>query len=615
LLLALGLVYAPIVGHDWVSYDDEQYLLANPHVRQGLDWGQIRWVFAHAYAGNYHPLTWLSHMLDVELFGLRPAPHHLVNVGLHALNAVLVLFLLAEVFSCPLLALFGAGFFALHPLRVESVAWAAERKDVLCAAFFLAASWLYLRYGRRPTRAKFAGVSLLLALALLAKPMAVTLPLVFLLFDRWPLARVEAHGWRALLLEKLPWFALAGLAALATLWAQRAGGATSSVAVLPLDLRLLNAAASVWTYVRQTVFPSALSVFYPHAVVLTDAPRQALLWPALAGVGLVGVGILVAWKGARRFPALALGTAYFLVTLLPVLGIVQVGTQAHADRYTYLPTLGLGLVLLGLAERWATRRALGIVAGVVLAALSLRARAQLGHWRDTRALFEHALEVEPRNYLAHSQLGELALAEGDVPAARAAFERALALHPRFAHALGKLALCALAEEHLEEAERRLDVALSLDPVDGELNLNRAVVALERGELAEAERRLTRCAERDPSDPDVLFNLGVVALRAQRPADAEARFEQTLALAPEHADAWSNLGQVRLARSNGAGARAAFQRAAELLPNDPLAHFNLGVACRTLGDVTAARAAFVRALELDSTFELARTTLAALEDKP
>jgi tetratricopeptide (TPR) repeat protein len=454
------------------------------------------------------------------------------------------------------------------------------------------------------------------ALALLAKPMAVTLPALVLLLDVWPLQRwrpaATGRARAALLLEKLPLLALAALGALTTLWAQSAAGSTSSLGALGPGLRLLNALASLAAYVGQTFRPLELSVFYPHAAIVAAAPVRALLAPAAAGLALLVLGLVLAWRARHRAPGALLGLALFLLLLAPVIGLVQVGTQAHADRYTYLPSVGLcaalvaGAVALGAGRRSA---ALGFAVSALLGVIT---NVQLGVWHDTRSLFAHALELDERNYLAHSKLGEVALAEGDIPAARTAFQRALDLYPRFAHALGKVALCDLAERKLEDARERLTRALAWEPDDYELRLNLGVVELERGELEAAERHFAACRARAPAGPDALLNLGVVAQRRQRWEDAQARFEEAVALAPEHGDAWSHLGQARLARGDLRAAEAAFRRAAELAPEDPLAHFNLGVALRKQSQREAAEAAFRRALALDPELEPARAALHELE---
>ncbi|HEX6884363.1 MAG TPA: tetratricopeptide repeat protein [Planctomycetota bacterium] len=610
LVLAVLWVYAPVRGHEWVRYDDEVYVFENAQVARGLDAEGVAWAFQSRHAGNYHPLTWLAHQLDVQLFGLDPGPHHLVNVALHALNAVLAFLLLAAWLGSGWAGALGAAVFALHPLRVESVAWIAERKDVLCATFLLVALLLYLRHGRAPSAGRYAACLLALALALLAKPMAVTFPALALCLDLAPLGRARSVPWRRLVLEKLPFAALALAGAAATLWAQSAAGATSSLAGLALELRLANALRTLWVYVQQSLWPSGLMVFYPHAAALAEAPLRALLPGAAAGLALLVAGGLGAWRLRARRPAVLSGLAFCLCALAPVVGIVQVGTQAHADRYTYLPSLGL-IAAVGAALALLPRpRLVGALALAGAAALALAARAQVGVWRDTRTLFTHALRVDEGNYLAHAKLGELALEEGDLEGARARFERALALQPRFAHALGKLALCDLAEGELAAARARLLAARALEPDDPELRLNLGVVELERGELAAARAHFEAVRALDPGNAVAHFDLGLLAQRAGEPGPAEEHYRAALALAPGHVEAWSNLGQLQLAAGRLAEAEAALRRAGELAPEDALAHFNLAVVLERRGDAAGAEAAFARAFALDPGLAELRRTLPA-----
>jgi len=608
-LLALALVlgvlalYAPVRAHEWVRYDDDVYVLENPHVREGFQADSVRTVFTGELAANYHPLTWLSHMLDVELFGLEPAGPHLVNVGLHALNGVLVLYLLAALGLTPLVAGLGAALWAWHPLRVESVAWAAERKDVLCAAFFLAALAAYLAHARRPSRARLGGSLALFALALLSKPMAVSLPLVLVLLDRGVLAR---RG-RAVWLEKLPFFALAALASALTLWAQSRGGSTSDAGELALELRALNALATLGVYLRQSLWPSGLAVFYPHAAEVPETARAALLAPAALGFVLVAAWSFAGWRLRTRAPLLGLGGGLALVMLLPVLGLVQVGTQAHADRYTYLPAFGLVLAVVGTLPARAR-----LVAALALVPLAVLTRAQVHVWRDTRTLFEHALALDPTNHVAHMKLGELARDAGELERARQCFKSSVEHAPRYVLAWNELGLSELGLGDVVAARRALERAYALDPADAETALNLGVVVLEEGDLARADR-LFLAAERGlPGEPDLPFNRGCVALAGGDHEAAEAFFHATLALDERHVGAWSNLAQLALAEGRVDAALEGFARSAELAPRDAVAQFNLGIAAQAAGDAERARAAFRRALALDPALAPARARLEALD---
>ncbi|HEX6884364.1 MAG TPA: tetratricopeptide repeat protein [Planctomycetota bacterium] len=595
LVAAVGLLYWPVRTHGFVSYDDEVYLLGNPHVARGLDWQAVRWVFTHAHAANYHPLTWLSHMLDVELFGLAPGPHHLVNVGLHALNAVLVLLLARALLGNVWAAAAAAALFALHPLRVESVAWASERKDLLCASFYLATLLAWLRYGRAPSPGRYLAALGLALLALLAKPMAVTLPGALLLLDLWPLGRLDpAHPWRArppanmarLLLEKLPFLVLAALGALSTWLAQEVGGAASGLVAVPLELRAWNALAACGTYLGQSLWPVRLAVFYPLAALVEEQPRAALLGPALAsGAALVGLGLL-AWRLRARAPWLLVGWAWFLGLLVPVIGLKQVGMQAHADRYTYLPLLALAWSLAGAGLALARRRprlvpALTGATLLVLALLALRSRAQLATWRDTPALFEHALATTEANYVAHAALGNHWIAVGDPARARTHLEAALGIY-----ALEPTALTGLARLELDAGNARAAEALLVRAKQVHASkwvryhMGRAKLAL--GNPEAAAREFAAALELDPSLVDAHYNLGQVLFHLGRRDEARAAFARTLALDEGHAGAHNGLGALALEAGDLPAAERHFARALELDPGYADARHNLELVRRRRG---------------------------------
>jgi len=596
LVLVLGVVwiYAPVRAHGFVSYDDEVYLTANPHVAKGLDPTEIAWVFAHDHAANYHPLTWMSHMLDVELFGLEPGPHHLVNVGLHALNALLVLALLTRLTGSTAAAYLGAALWAWHPLRVESVAWASERKDVLCALFFLATVHAHLSHARAPSAARLALVALCSALALLAKPMAVTLPAVLLVLDLTVLGRRGKGPW----LEKLPLVVLAAAGALSTWLAQEVGGATTNITSLPLDLRLLNALRSFAVYLGQTLWPLDLACFYPLAALVSDEPRRELVPLALLGLGLVVGAAWLGWRERARRPWLLAGVLWTLGTLVPVIGLKQVGSQAHADRYTYLPLVGLTWVAAaGACELLRGRRLVTAGCALVLMALVPLARRQVSVWRDTESLFTHALAVTERNYIAHTGLGSWLLEQGRGAEAAEQFRAALELNPLDANALTGLGRLELDRGELAAAEAHLLGARAI--VDSKwvrYHMGRLRLLQQAPELALKEYRAALAL--DPSLVDAHFNSGQLLFHLQRQEEARASFEQALALAPEHAGAWNGVGALALAEDQPERAAEAFLRAVEADPEYADAHHNLSVALERLGRAEEARASRAEAQRLN-----------------
>jgi len=628
LALAVLALYWPVRGHEFVSYDDEVYLKANPHVARGLDWGEIRWAFGFEhYAANYHPLTWLSHMLDVQLFALEPGPHHLVNAALHALNAVLVFFLCRALLESAWAAALAAALFALHPLRVESVAWASERKDVLCAAFFLAALLAYVRYGRAPSLGRYAWVVVLFALSLLAKPMAVTFPCVLLLLDFWPLRRfsggaatplalapslapthpgeTRAEEPRArfrygLLLEKLPLAALAALGAVATWLAQE--GAASGTGAVPLDQRLWNALASYGVYLRESFWPARLAVYHPLASMVEADPLAVLRLPAVLGALVLVSVSAVAWRQRARWPWFLVGWLWFLGTLVPVIGLKQVGTQAHADRYTYLPLIGVAWSVGGLARElvraWPRARlGLGALSVAALLALSLATRAQLATWQDTPTLFEHAIAVTEKNHLAHAALGAYWLEKGERERAEKELTTALgycALDPNALTTLGKLYLDA---GELEAAERQLTLAKRLGATKW-VRYQLGRLRSQQHDFARAAREFEAALELDPSLVDAHYNLGQVRYNLGDEAGARASFERALALDGAHAGAWNGVGVLALEAGDAVEAERCFRRALEKDPDYADALNNLGVALERQGLMEEARRCYAEARALD-----------------
>jgi tetratricopeptide (TPR) repeat protein len=528
LALVTFALYARAARNGFVAYDDPVYVSENPVVARGLTLEGLRWACG-ARAGNWHPLTWASHMLDVQLFGLEPGAHHLSSAALHALNAWLVYLALARLTRARGAALFAAAFFALHPLRVESVAWASERKDVLSGTFFALTLLAYERYARRGGLGPYLLVALCLALGLMAKSMLVTLPLLLLLLDWWPLARLGGSarptappspaptrpgkrdgpgaGFR-LLLEKSPLLALALGVSWVTFRIQRGAGAVGDLKAFTLAERAANALRSCAVYLEQSLWPAELSCIVPHpaAVARKDELLGALYLPAALCALLLAALSLLAWWQRRRRPQLFLGWCWYLGLLLPVVGLVQVGVQAHADRYTYLPGIGLalalGVTLAELAGR--SRRARMLVAscaGLWLFALSALTWRQIGVWRDSRTLFEHALAVGERNYVALTYLGQVERRAGDPARARELLERSLEFQPRQLEAMRELALACDQLGDREASRRAWRRVLRNDPESALAHRRLGATLFELGEGEEARAHLEQALRLAPDDPE------------------------------------------------------------------------------------------------------------------
>ncbi len=575
--------HEPIVGHDFTVCDDNVYIYEKPQIVSGLTWEHVVWAFADAHEGNWHPLTWISHMLDWQLFSQGswepdnhrykyswPGGHHLVSMGIHCINAVL-LFLALRMLTGTLWPSFVvAALFGVHPLRVESVAWAAERKDVLCGLFWMAAMLAYAGYARRrPLRqssppevagtiAIYVLVSLFLALGLMAKSMIVTLPCVFILLDIWPLGRWKRALWSrgrrdldpdlfavgGLLLEKIPWFLMVLGDSLVTFYGQEKGVALNSWAGLPLSHRLWNAVVSYGEYLRQTVWPTGLAPFYTHPAMIPNGWTRDFYIRFYVYSGLLTAITLLAIWFFRKRPFLAIGWFWYLGTLIPVIGIWQVGTQARADRYTYLPMIGVYLMVAWLlkeiADRWPeTRVALAVSSVVVLAALSAVTFRQVSYWADSYKLFGHAAQVTDKNYFAYNHIGIVYDSDAKKMAGLDAEEAAALFSHVSQYFPGP-------PQKLDEARKR---QWSLDVPDEDFTA--AALKLDRFQKQQLLFDYSADAFQATIDikPDYDFgnnNLGVYYARRGGPEDlqlAEKFFSGALMSNQRYADAYNNLGII------------------------------------------------------------------------
>jgi len=446
IVAATAAVFAPVLGYDWLNYDDPIYVTDNPAIRLGLSPEAVAWAFSNFHGANWFPLTWLSWMLDYEIRGMQPAVFHGTSVLLHMASAGVLFAALTRLTGCALRSAFVAAVFAVHPLHVESVAWIAARKDPLSGLFFFLAILAYAPPVHREGGRRMPWVFVWMALSLMAKPIAVTLPFVLLLLDAWPLRRLQrldGAGWdatriRSAVVEKLPLFALTAVAGIVTVMAQSSGGALASLDQASLGSRLANALVAYTGYLGKAFWPTELAVFYPHQGELASGARVAF-----SAIGLVATTALAA-VAARRQPAVLVGWLWYLGTLVPVIGLVQVGSQAMADRYMYLPLVGLALAVAWgvpalLPDRAWRGRALAALAIGVIAALCGAASLQVRHWRDSESLFRHALAVTEDNHVAHAYLGDTLLAQGRTSEALPLFREAVRLRPDFLSATNNLA--------------------------------------------------------------------------------------------------------------------------------------------------------------------------------
>jgi tetratricopeptide (TPR) repeat protein len=558
-------VWFPVTRAAFINLDDNVYVTENRHVASGLTAEGIRWAFTNGHAGLWHPLAWLSHMLDVQLFGLDPAGHHATSLVLHVANVALLFLLLRRMTRATWPPVVAAALFALHPLRVESVAWVAERKDVLSVFFGFVALHAYVSYTAARSLGRYVLVLLAFACAVMAKPMLVTLPAVMLLLDYWPLRRfgeretieTRAPSWIALVVEKLPLVAVAVISAVATLLAAREQSALVGLGDFSLRARVTTAVVSYASYLRKAVWPIDLSVYYP----LAGPPGTY----QVAGSALLLVGVTAfAFFARRRSPYLLVGWLWFVGTLLPVSGILQTGGQAIADRFTYLPLAGLFVAVAWAVSdvRWPSivRTVLGVATVAGIALLAVATRRDLAHWQDGVALFSRALEVTQDNWLAHDSLGDALVKKGDFEAASTQFEAALRLSPDDAKIHYDLGVARVLQGQLDEGGSHFVEALRLRPgfADAEFNIGQILARQVRYE--EAIVYLEQAVRHDPSSANAHAGYGTALLHVGKIDEAITELLEATRLDPRHAIAHFNLARVFAAQGKAEEAGVHFDAA-------------------------------------------------------
>jgi tetratricopeptide (TPR) repeat protein len=642
-------VYLPTLRNDFVNYDDSDYVTANPHVQSGLKWENIEWAFTTGHASNWHPITWLSHMIDCQLFGQQPAMHHLVSVLFHVANVVLLVLLLNKMTGAVWRSVIVAALFALHPLHVESVAWASERKDVLSAFFFLLALMAYTRSRRGDEADSAAGficassprrlrtgaalswyflALLLFALGLISKPMLVTTPFVLLLLDYWPLQRFQLATFNLqpatlvrLLVEKLPFFALSVISCVITFLVQRKGGAVSTT--ISFGARAANAIVSYVHYVLDMFWPNHLSVLYPHPGTW---PTLQVLTSAIFLIVLTGVVLF----SVRKHPYLPVGWFWFIGMLVPAIGFVQVGIQCRADRYTYLPLIGLFIMLAwGVAElvthfSTATQTgslspsdggrgnetrarqeisnspALVFVTGVCvfsLAACAVVTFRQISYWRNSETLFRRAVQVTEKNYLAYNNLGFYLSNRGETAEAMENYRESLKIKPDYEDALNNLGYAYAGQKKYPEAIAYYEAALRIRPNHPEVNNNYGNALADVGRIDEAIAHFTIALQQKPEHANAHNNLGVALSMNGRYAEAIEHFHAALRYKPNDASSHSNLGNAYAIQGKFDLAIPEYQEAIRLNPKDSQALNNLANSLSSQGKLDEAISQYNAALNL------------------
>lgn len=611
LLFVTLALYWPTFHFDFVNYDDGEYIQGNTAIQHGLNWPTVLWAFKSGYASNWHPLTWISHSLDCQFYGLKAGGHHLTNVLIHAANAILLFQAFRIMTSALWRSAFVAALFAWHPVHVESVAWVSERKDVLSTFFWMLTLLAYARYVtefkvQSPKSKVWYGVALVcFALGLLSKPMLVTLPFVLLLVDYWPLGRImdlgksEGNSWSWkriswLALEKIPFFALAIVSSVVTFLVQRKGGAVSSS--ISLGARIANALVSYLRYTEKVLWPHNLSVLYPHP------GSWPVGWIAGAAAFLIAVSICVVLLGRNR-PYLPVGWFWFLGTLVPVIGLVQVGVQSMADRYTYVPAIGLFVMAAwGAAELLSViprrNELLGAGGVVILVACLLIAHKQISYWQNGETLFRHVVQVTENNYLAYNNLGFYLENHNQPEEAQTDYEKSLTINPNYEDAQNNLGHILAAKGRYAEAVVHYNIALRIKPslVEAHNNLGNALSSL--GKLDEAIAEYQTALRYKPDDEDAYNNLGIARAMQGKFEEAVQLLSKAVELKPTDAGAQSNLGNALAAQHKLDEAIEHYQIALRLKPGDSQSLNNLANVLTEKGRYDEARENYLAALKIN-----------------
>jgi tetratricopeptide (TPR) repeat protein len=671
---------------DFINYDDDIYVTENIHIRDGITTQAIRWAFTTGYAANWHPVTWMSHMLDVQLFGLKPRWHHLTNLLFHIANTLLIFFIFHRMTKAPWKSAFVAALFALHPLHVQSVAWVSERKDVLSTFFWMLATVAYIHYvehrtedGRQRSEDgekwtgilrfpssvfRYLAVFIFFALGLMAKPVLVTLPFTLLLLDYWPLQRFEqkkqaqeirteaskqgagtpasagvtssrrksggkrgplsaderkgesgkkrtgqgmveeekpaAHKnqWalvRPLLLEKIPLLALAALSCIVTYFAQKKGGAVVSFEGIPTGVRIANAWVSYIIYIGKTIWPNNLAVFYPH-------PGLRPLWQVLGAVLFLGAVTFAVIRTAKRFPYLAMGWLWFAGTLVPVIGIVQVGVQAMADRYTYIPLIGLFVMaawgIPELLKKWRYRKeALFALSALILPCFFIVTWSQVGYWRNSIALFDYALRVTSHNVLIQRARGSVYDKMGNYTKAIEDYDRAIEINPKYAEAYNDRGITYGKLGNYRRAIEDYDRAIEIYPKYASAYLNRGAAYSELGNQGQAISDYDRGVEFDPENADAYDSRGAAYAKLGDHRKAISDYDRAIEINPKHAGAYNGRGAAYYKLGNRNQALSDYDRAIEISPEYAEAYYNRGVLCQGLGKYRQAIENYNTAIEI------------------
>jgi len=621
LVLAIYAVYWQVSDHEFVYFDDSLYVTKNRYVQAGLSVEGFKWAFSFSEKGYWHPLTWLSHMLDCQLFGLNPGVHHLVNLMLHVANSVLLFLAFKRMTGARWQSAIVAALFALHPMNVESVAWVAGRKNLLSTLFWMLTMFTYVGYTEQPRFFRYVLVLIVFALGLLAKPMLVTLPLVLLLLDYWPLGRIRfeqsevgsnertvgsifggTKGSQAfrLVLEKIPLLAFSAFAINLSSLSVQVHGISISMDSVPVNLRIANAVVSYLKYIGNTIWPQNLAVFYPF-------PKMVPMWQSVSAAVLLICISLVVIRALKRAPYLTVGWLWYLGTLVPVIGLMQAGLwPAMADRWAYVPLIGIFIMvawgLSALAARWHFKRIWLVAAtAAVLSIFMITTKLQVGYWSDSITLFEHALKSATPCSAIHNNLGVALQKKGRIAEAISHYTEALRLNPNYAQAHNNLGITLRKQGRVAEAIRHFYVAVQVDPTYADPHFSIGNIMEQQGRITEAVRYYINALKLKPDYADAHTNLGYVLLQKGKVREALVYFQKAARLKPDSELVQNNLKSVLAIQRKIDEELANTQTALKQNPEDPVLYYKMGILYKKSGQLDEAMEQFRKALVLQPGF--------------
>ena len=544
LIAASLVVYWQITNHEFINYDDGLYVTENLHVKAGLTFESIKWAFTTFHASNWHPLTWLSHMLDYELYGLNPMGHHWTSLQIHLTNTLLLFFILQYMTGAIWKSAFVAALFALHPLHVESVAWVSERKDVLSAFFGMLTISAYIIYVKKRNLLRYSLVFIFLSLGLMAKPMLVTLPFVLLLLDFWPLERLKYYSpdqsskLFSLIYEKIPLFIPVTISSVLTLVAQHSS-ALKTLESFPLQARVANALISYTSYIGNTLWPLHLSVFYPFQ------ENSISFWHASGAALMIASSLFIAVNTSKKYPYISVGLLWFFITLFPVIGIIQVGDQAMADRYTYIPLIGIFIIFAwggsDIIKKWTNNKVVpAILAMSVLLVLTMQSFFQAGHWKNSITLFENAIKVTENNWLAHNNLGIALFSEGKFDKAIYHYKKALNIRPDTVCAIKNLGVAMFDKGNLKVAFQYFNKAIVINPEDFDAYYRIGRIMERQGKFDEAIRYFSEVIRINPGYAPAYNEIGIIFAQKGKLQKSREFFLKAIQLEPDCKEAGDNL---------------------------------------------------------------------------